>query len=273
MGQTVSAPFQDCVSFKLIVIAVHFYLHGAGIKPMLAPMVLGHESCGVVTALGPNLPPSSTLQIGDRVALEVGVSCRSCEYCRAGRYNLCPEMSFAASTMVFPHRDGTLREVLCHPAELCYKLPPSLHLPLAALAEPLSVAINAFRRAQIQPGARVLVIGAGAVGLLTSALAKAGGCTTVVAVDIDQGKLDFATEKKWVTGTCCPERGPRVSGVEALDVATKSWETVKASEVVQAVEGLERGFDAVFECSGVESSMQMAVMVSRRRRSGWYARR
>lgn len=240
---------------------------------MLAPMVLGHESCGVVTALGPNLPPSSTLQIGDRVALEVGVSCRSCEYCRAGRYNLCPEMSFAASTMVFPHRDGTLREVLCHPAELCYKLPPSLHLPLAALAEPLSVAINAFRRAQNQPGARVLVIGAGAVGLLTSALAKAGGCTTVVAVDIDQGKLDFATEKKWVTGTCCLERGPRVSGVEALDVATKSWETVKASEVVQAVEGLERGFDAVFECSGVESSMQMAVMVSRRRRSGWYARR
>ena len=143
-----------------------------------------------------------------------------------------------------------------------HRLPTTLELPLAALAEPLSVVLHAFRRAHLTPGARILVLGAGAVGLLVCALARASGCTTVVAVDIEQGKLDFAKEMDWATGIFTLPKGPRVSGIEALEVAKTGWEGLKASQAVQGVEGLDEGFDAVFECTGVESCMQLSVMVS-----------
>lgn len=242
---------------------LHYYSHGAnGIFKIREPLVLGHESCGIVTALGPNIPSTSTLKVGDRVAMEVGVFCKTCKYCKTGRYNLCSNMRFASSAKTFPHLDGTLREVMCHPAELCVKLPPQLDLPLAALAEPLSVVLHAYRRANISPGSRILILGAGAVGLLACTLARASGATHVIAVDIEQGKLDFASQMDWATGTYCLPRGPRVSGADALAAAQTSWEGLKTSEAVQAVEGLEDGFDAVFECTGVESCMQMAVMAA-----------
>ena len=107
----------------------------------------------------------------------------------------------------------------------------------------------------------MLVLGAGAVGLLVCALARTSGCTTVVAVE--QGKLAFAKEMDWVTGVHPLPKGPRVSGLDALEVAKAGWEGLRASEEVQAVEGLEDGFDAVFECTGVESCMQLSVMVGR----------
>lgn len=94
------------------------------------------------------------------------------------------------------------------------------------------------------------------------ALARASGCTTVTAVDIEQAKLDFAHEMGWATDTFCLPKGPRVSGLDALGSAQSNWEALKASEPVQAVEDLEGGYDCVFECTGVESCMQMAVLVS-----------
>ncbi|WVN89411.1 uncharacterized protein L203_104634 [Cryptococcus depauperatus CBS 7841] len=242
---------------------LHYYLHGAnGAFKIQEPLVLGHEACGIITALGSNVNPDLYLNVGDRVAMEVGVYCKMCKMCRRGRYNLCSNMRFASSAKTFPHLDGTLREVMTWPADLVYKLPPDLALPLAALAEPFSVVLHAYRRAQLTPGARILVIGAGAVGLLTCALANASGCSSVVAIDIEQGKLDFAVQQGWVTDTFCLPRGPRVSGLEALEVAGNQWDALKKSHAVQNVDGLENGFDAVFECTGVESCMQMAPMAA-----------
>jgi L-iditol 2-dehydrogenase len=134
-------------------------------------------------------------------------------------------------------------------------------MDVAALAEPLSVVLHAYRRAKLQPGARVLILGAGAVGLLACSLARASGATSVVAVDIEQAKLDFAAQMGWATGTYALPKGPRVSGFDALEVAKSGWEGLKASEAVAGVEGLSDGFDAVFECTGVESCMQLAPMV------------
>ncbi|WOO80863.1 Sorbitol dehydrogenase [Vanrija pseudolonga] len=240
---------------------LHYYVAGAnGTFKIQAPMVLGHESCGIITALPASY--SGHLAVGDRVALEVGINCKNCHYCKIGRYNLCKGMRFASSAKTFPHLDGTLCEVMTHPVDLLHKLPASLDLPLAALAEPLSVVLHAYRRAQLQPGARVLVLGAGAVGLLAAALAKASGATTVVAVDIEQGKLDFAAAQGWVTGTHLLPRGARVSGLDALEVAKTQWEGLQKDEVVSSVEGLVEGFDAVFECTGVESCMQLAVLAA-----------
>lgn len=238
---------------------VHYYVHGAnGTFKIQDPLVLGHESCGIVTAVPENTP--CQLKVGDRVALEVGISCRVCKYCKDGRYNLCTSMRFCSSAKTHPHLDGTLCEAMNHPVDLCHKLPPTLALADAALAEPLSVVLHAHRRAKLPPAARVLVLGAGAVGLLAASLAKACGATTVVAVDIEQAKLDFAREMGWADFTYTLPKGPRVSGAESLDAAKAGWEALRASDAVagSGVLGLEDGFDAVFECTGVESCMQLA---------------
>ena len=109
----------------------------------------------------------------------------------------------------------------------------------------------------------MLILGAGAVGLLAAALLRASGATTVVAVDIEEGKLDFAQQMGWTTGTYLLPKGPRVSGTTAVAAAQAGWEGLRASEAVTSVNGLaDDGFDAVFECTGVEVCMQLAVMVS-----------
>jgi L-iditol 2-dehydrogenase len=130
------------------------------------------------------------------------------------------------------------------------------------LAEPLSVVLHAIRRSNLRAGDRVLVLGAGAVGLLTLALARAQGATTTVAVDIDSSRLDFALSNGWATGIHTLPKGPRTSGTEAMATGKKAWEGLQSSEVISSVQDLADGFDIVFECTGVESCMQMAVYVS-----------
>ncbi|KKK20592.1 putative zinc-dependent alcohol dehydrogenase, partial [Aspergillus ochraceoroseus] len=115
---------------------LHYYNHGRnGDFVVREPMCLGHESSGIVTAIGPEV---TTLQPGDRVALEVGLPCRKCLLCRQGRYNLCPGMRFRSSAKTFPHLDGTLLELTNHPAAMCHKLPESVSYAGGALVEPLA---------------------------------------------------------------------------------------------------------------------------------------
>lgn len=82
------------------------------------PLSLGHESSGIVVAIGPRV---SGFQMGDRVALEVGVPCGNCTICRRGRYNLCKKMRFRSSAKSVPHYQGTLQERVNHPAKWCHK--------------------------------------------------------------------------------------------------------------------------------------------------------
>lgn len=82
------------------------------------PLSLGHESSGTVVATGPDV---SGFNVGDRVALEVGIPCSQCSVCRKGRYNLCKRMRFRSSAKSVPHFQGTLQERINHPARWCYK--------------------------------------------------------------------------------------------------------------------------------------------------------
>lgn len=82
------------------------------------PLTLGHESAGVVTAVGSGVV---SLSVGDQVALEVGQPCERCELCLAGRYNICREMKFRSSAKAYPHAQGTLQEVVTHPARWCHR--------------------------------------------------------------------------------------------------------------------------------------------------------
>ncbi|KAK3953455.1 chaperonin 10-like protein [Pseudoneurospora amorphoporcata] len=160
------------------------------------PLSLGHESSGVVVALGPQ---ASGFSIGDRVALEVGVACGQCTICRKGRYNLCKKMRFRSSAKSVPHYQGTLQERINHPAIWCHKLPDDISFDAAALLEPLSVGIHAVNRASPTPGSTALVLGAGTVGLLTAAMARQAGYTQVTITDVDQGRVDYVISKGFAT--------------------------------------------------------------------------
>ncbi|KAI0792255.1 chaperonin 10-like protein [Abortiporus biennis] len=128
---------------------LHYYLHGRnGDFALQSPLVLGHESSGVVTAIGPGV---KNFYIGQKVAIEAGIMCNECSYCLKGRYNLCKNMRFASSAKTFPHLDGTLQERFNHPAGVLHPLPEGCTFDQAALAEPLSVLLHAFRRAGLTP--------------------------------------------------------------------------------------------------------------------------
>lgn len=98
---------------------MHYYSDGRnGDFKVRAPLCLGHESSGLVVSVGSEV---KNLKVNDKVAMEVGLACKKCALCCAGRYNICPDMLFKSSAKVFPHLDGTLAEFMNHPAELCHK--------------------------------------------------------------------------------------------------------------------------------------------------------
>ncbi|ROW10575.1 hypothetical protein VMCG_01735 [Cytospora schulzeri] len=195
---------------------LHYFSHYRnGDIQVRQPMTLGHESAGVITAVGSAVSSSHPdLQPGDRVALEVGLPCGQCALCAEGRYNICRAMSFRSSAKSFPHAQGTLQEVIAHPAAFCHKLPDAVGLELGALAEPLSVAMHAGDRAGLPRGATVLVLGAGAVGLLCCAVSKVMGAGRVVVADINADRVQWALDRGFADArVVVPMKRP--DGIEA----------------------------------------------------------
>ncbi|QFG69228.1 NAD(P)-dependent alcohol dehydrogenase [Ornithinimicrobium pratense] len=164
----------------------HYYTHGRiGSYAVTAPLVLGHESAGVIVGVGEGVDPA---RAGQRVSIEPGVPCRQCEQCLSGRYNLCPDMVFHAT----PPVDGSLSEVIVHHHAFAHAVPDEVGDDAAAMVEPLSVALWACRKAAVGPGDRVLVTGAGPVGLLCAQVARVAGAAEVVVVDVNPHRLAVA---------------------------------------------------------------------------------
>ncbi|MEV0600090.1 NAD(P)-dependent alcohol dehydrogenase [Streptomyces sp. NPDC050315] len=167
---------------------VHYYEHGRiGDFIVRSPMVLGHEPGGTVVALGPGARRHT---LGQPVSIEPGVPCGRCAQCRQGRYNLCPDVSFYAT----PPVDGALCEYVAVDEDFAHPVPESLGTEGAALLEPLSVGVWAARKARIAPGARVLVTGAGPIGLVALQSARAFGASEVVVTDVAPQRLAVARE-------------------------------------------------------------------------------
>ncbi len=165
---------------------IHFYEHGRiGDFVVREPVILGHECAGEVVALGPDV---GTLKVGDRVAMEPGIPCRRCDYCLSGRYNLCRDVIFMSA----PPDDGFFCEFAALPEDFAYKLPETVSYEAGATVEPLAVGLHAAVLVGLQPGERVVVLGAGPIGLLAVAVARAFGATEVTAVDLIPMRLDFA---------------------------------------------------------------------------------
>ena len=148
------------------------------------PLILGHEASGEIVEIGENVVG---LKIGDRVVLEPGIPCGKCTFCRDGRYNLCPDIQFMAT----PPVDGAFREYVAHPADFTFKIPNDLSFEEATLIEPLSVGIHVARRANIQLGDRVVILGAGPIGIMCLETSLIRGALEVTVTDV----VDFRLAK------------------------------------------------------------------------------
>jgi L-iditol 2-dehydrogenase len=165
---------------------VHYYEHGRiGPRVVEAPLVLGHEASGRIEALGPG---ASRHRVGDRVALEPGVPCGRCRECRAGRYNLCRDVRFLGT----PPIDGAFTDYVAIHEDFAFPLPDGVSDEAGALIEPLAVGVWACRKAGVSAGDRVLVTGAGPIGLLALQAARAHGATEVVVTDLNPRRLELA---------------------------------------------------------------------------------
>ena len=214
---------------------VHYLAHGRiGDFVVRAPMVLGHESAGIVDAVGPDV---TSLKPGDRVALEPGVPCRICSACKTGRYNLCPDVRFFAT----PPIDGSMARYVAHPADFCYRLPEHVSPDEGALLEPLSVGLHACRRGGVGPGSRVLVKGAGPVGLTALLMARAAGAAEVLVSDVRADRLDLAAS---------------LGAAAILDAADPDLASIARDRAGGPI-------DVAIECSGAESAVRSAIAATR----------
>lgn len=165
---------------------VHFFKDGrVGDCVLHDKFVLGHEVAGTVVKVGDEV---TDLKPGDRVALEPGYTCGKCEYCKTGRYNLCPDVQFFAA----PPVRGALQEYVTHPADMCFKLPDNVSTLEGALVEPLAVGLHATSLGNIGLGQSAVILGSGCIGLVTLLSAKARGASKVIVVDLYDKRLEFA---------------------------------------------------------------------------------
>src|SRR5215213_8876638 len=195
----------------------HYYDHGRiGRFVVQQPLILGHEASGVIEDVGQDVHDRL---VGQRVSIEPGVPDLYCPQCLAGRYNLCPNMRFFAT----PPIDGAFAEYVVVHSAFAHPIPDTITDNAAALLEPLSVGVWACRKGHVTAGSRVLVTGAGPIGLVSVQTALAFGATEVVVSDVNPARLDLARE---------------LGATETVDVRTAS------------LTDLPRPPEVLLECSG-----------------------
>ena len=198
------------------------------------PVTLGHEIVGVVeeAAADGSGPP-----VGTRVVVDVVSGCGSCFWCTRHQEGLCPRLVVTGQ-----HVDGGLAEFVVGRADRLVPVPDTLDPRHAALAEPLAVAVRAVRRAGVEPGDGVLVVGGGAVGMLTAQVALAGGAAPVMVLEPDPGRRGI---------------------VEGWG-ASAGWQPDAVGRAgIVAAAFPERGVDVVLECSGRPGMTAEAIRLVR----------
>jgi L-iditol 2-dehydrogenase len=203
------------------------------------PIIMGHEAAGVVESVGQDV---AAFAPGDRVTFDSMVSCGRCRYCQAGQSNLCDDRRVLGVSPGDYRRHGAFAEFVVVPQHIVYAVPDGIPLEHAALVEPLSVAVHAVERTPIRLGDRAVVVGCGVIGLLTIQAARAKGCTSVIAVDLDDTRL---------------ARASRVGADAALDAKAD----VRA-RVLELTGG--RGADVVFEAVGAAAPAETALRCLRK---------
>lgn len=238
----IPTPKADEVLVKLDYVGIcgsdlHYYETGAVSNFVVEPpFVLGHEPGGVVVEVGENV---THLKVGDKVALEPGKTCGHCEFCKQGKYNLCPDVVFFAT----PPVDGVFQEYVAHEADLCFKLPENVSTMEGALIEPLAVGFHAANQGDAKLGQKAVVMGSGCIGLVSMMALKAKGVSEVYVVDIMDKRLEKAME------------------LGATGVINGAKEDVVA-RVNELTGGM--GTDLVIETAGTEITTRQAVQIAKK---------
>lgn len=238
----VPVPTEDQVLIKLDYVGicgsdVHYYEHGKiGSFIVNGDFILGHECAGTIVAIGPTV---RSLKVGDRVALEPGSTCGQCEFCKGGKYNLCPDVEFLAT----PPYNGCLMNYIVYPENMAFKLPDHVSTKEGALVEPLAVGLHAASQGGVKLGDKVVVLGAGCIGLMTLLACKAFGAIDVIVVDVIEKRLEFAKK------------------LGASFVINAKHENVR--DRVEELTG-GKGVDKVFETAGSEFTIQQTPYLIKR---------
>lgn len=216
---------------------IHYYEHGRiGDFIVENPMVLGHEMAGEIVKAGDAV---KNVKPGDLVAVEPGYTCGECDFCRTGRYNLCPDIVFLAT----PPYDGAFAEYIKYPAGWVYKLPEQMDTIEGALIEPFCVGLHAVMQSDAKVGQSAVILGSGCIGLCTLLALSSAGVKTVYVADVMENRLDMAG---------------RFGASECICVKDKDM----AARVMELTDG--QGVDLVFETAGNEvTAKQTAELVKR----------
>lgn len=217
-------------------------IHGFEFGPFIPPkdpnqkIGLGHEVAGEVVKVGANV---TKFKPGDKVLIEPGVPDDSCEYCREGRYNICPAVDFMATQ---PNYKGALCQYMTHPEEWTYHVPEGMTTMEAALVEPAAVGMHAAILGEARLGKSIVILGAGTIGLMVLQACLSLGATDITVVDVMQKRLDLALK----LGAKRVINGKEQNTVEVL-----------RSEELYG----DHGVELVFECAGAVFTAQQAVEI------------
>lgn len=212
---------------------IHGYDGSSGRR--IPPLVMGHEAAGVVVASGANV---TDMPNGKRVTFDSMVSCGECDFCCDGHQNLCDNRMVLGVSCGEYRRHGAFAERISVPRRIVYGLPDELAFEHAALVEAVSVAVHAANVTPVVLGDTAVVVGAGMIGLLTIQAVKAAGASRVIAVDINDRRLEVARK------------------LGATDVVNS-----KATDAVEAIREMTggRGADVALEVVGATPTVQMAI--------------
>jgi L-iditol 2-dehydrogenase len=215
---------------------VHYYVEGAiGDQVVTEPIIMGHEFSAWVAGPGGGV---TGLEIGQLVAVEPAIHCGECECCRHGHPNLCPDVVFCGT----PPIDGVFAEYTAKPAENCFPLPEGFTPADGAMLEPLGIAIHTVDLAHLRPGYTVAVLGAGPIGLLTAAVARAAGAGEIYMTEPLSYRREFALRY-------------------AADAVLDPGATDVVAEIMRLTGG--RGVDVAFEAAGAADTPDQAARVAR----------